>query len=108
MDSVDDRGRRVGILAGDDLQAGVPRLAERGADTIFVSANWSPEGPTPWRDIAVQLATRYNVNLVIANRSSALTGIVSRAGRWIGVPSEMTDVGLVQALETAEPAWSIP
>ena len=52
FDSVDLDGVRVGILAGDDLQVGVPRLAARGARIVLVTAAWTrrrscPGGPWP-------------------------------------------------------------
>lgn len=77
MDTIDDQGRRIGILSGDDLQSGVPRLAQRGADAILVCANWRTEDNLPWTKIATALATEFNVHLVIANRQRGLGGIFS-------------------------------
>jgi len=74
-ETVDDRGRRIGIVSGDDLQSGVPRLAARGADTILVSANWSTDDKIPWESVARRLARQFNVNLVVANRQPGLGGI---------------------------------
>ena len=74
-ETVDDRGRRIGIVSGDDLQSGVPRLAARGADTILVSANWSADDKIPWESVVRRLAHQFNVNLVVANRQSGLGGI---------------------------------
>jgi cytochrome c peroxidase len=76
-ETVDDRGRRIGIVSGDDLQSGVPRLAARGADTILVSANWSSDDKIPWESVASRLARQFNVNLVVANRQPGLGGIFS-------------------------------
>lgn len=80
MDSVDDGGRRIGILSGDDLQSGVMRLAERGADTILVNANWSAQDPIQWRALCQDLAKQFNLNLVVANRNAALGGIFTPGG----------------------------
>jgi cytochrome c peroxidase len=67
LDSIDDRGRRIGILAGDDLQVGVPRLASRGADTILVAAQWTADDPMKWGDLCRKLSQQYQVHLVVAN-----------------------------------------
>jgi cytochrome c peroxidase len=69
LDTVDVAGLRIGILSGDEIQAGVPRLANRGAETILISAEWSSEDPISWSDLARQLSHEYMVNLVIANRT---------------------------------------
>lgn len=80
LDTVDDQGRRLGVLSGDDLLDGVPRLADRGADVLLVTANWSPTDPVRWNETAAELARTYRVHLVIANRRSGLGGIVPRDG----------------------------
>ncbi len=59
--------RRIGILSGDDLMTGVPRLASRGADTILVTANWTAGEPIDWEQLCRSLSRRYPVNLVAAN-----------------------------------------
>ena len=69
-ESIDDSGRRIGILSGDDVQAGVPRLASRGADTILITAGWGAEEPVNWREVCRDLSRRYRVNLVVANRAA--------------------------------------
>ncbi len=56
MDTVDDRGRRIAVVSGDDLQNGVPRLANRGADTGLVNANWAATDPVPWLKLSGKLA----------------------------------------------------
>lgn len=40
---------RVGVLAGDDLLDGVPRLAELGADLVLVAASWQGSDAIDWR-----------------------------------------------------------
>jgi cytochrome c peroxidase len=58
---------RIGVLAGDDLAAGIPRLATLGAATVLVSASWESSDVTDWRGLAAELSARHHVNLVIAN-----------------------------------------
>ena len=77
MESVDDRGRRIATISGDDLQSGVMRLAERGADAILVTANWSSEDPIQWLTLCQELAKQFNLNLIVANRNPELGGIFS-------------------------------
>jgi cytochrome c peroxidase len=106
LDTVDDHGRRLGILSGDDLLSGVPTFAERGADTVLVTANWSPDDPVRWAETAAGLARRYRVNLVIANRRAGLGGILPRDGaaavRKLGSHVE------VAPLAAARGAWEVP
>lgn len=71
IDSFDDRGQRVGIMSGDDILVGVPRLADRGADTILVSAGWTEGDSDKWDQLCRRLSKQYSVNLVVANRGSA-------------------------------------
>jgi cytochrome c peroxidase len=87
LESVDAGGIRIGMLSGADVQAGMPRLANRGADTILISAAWSSEDPIQWTELARSLAKQYTVNLVVANRrdprdrgSYQLGGVFS----WLG------------------------
>ena len=89
IDTFDDRGLRVGIMSGDDILVGVPRLADRGADTILVSAGWSDGDTDQWDQLCRRLSKQYAVNLVVANRGSALEskdklgGIYAKDGRVI-------------------------
>lgn len=71
IDTFDDRGLRVGIMSGDDIKVGVPRLADRGADTILISAGWGDGDIDPWDQLCRQLSKQYSVNLVVANRGDA-------------------------------------
>lgn len=45
VDSVDAGGIRIGIVSADDMQAGVPRLAERGARLVLVNGDAASLGP---------------------------------------------------------------
>jgi cytochrome c peroxidase len=72
IDTFDDRGLRVGIMSGDDILVGVPRLADRGADTILIPAGWSDRDNDKWDQLCRRLSKQYSVNLVVANRGSAL------------------------------------
>lgn len=71
MFTVEDQGLRLGIMAGADLQVGVPRLATQGADTILITAGWEAGGKLSWDSICRELSRKFNVNLVVANRRLA-------------------------------------
>ncbi|HEX7335374.1 MAG TPA: cytochrome c peroxidase, partial [Pyrinomonadaceae bacterium] len=82
IDTFDDHGLRVGIMSGDDILVGVPRLADRGADTILVSAGWSDSDTDQWDELCRRLSKQYSVNLVVANRGAKkFGGIYARDGR---------------------------
>jgi cytochrome c peroxidase len=91
IDTFDDHGLRVGIMSGDDILVGVPRLADRGADTILISAAWSDRDNDQWDELCRRLSKQYSVNLVVANRGSVsksedigankFGGIYARDGR---------------------------
>lgn len=108
MDTVDDRGRRIGILSGDDLQAGVPRLAQRGADTILVSANWSARDPVRWAEVTAQLAAEFKVNLVVANREPGLGGIAPRGESPLPASRDANGRVVSASLGMAQDAWVVP
>lgn len=79
LDTIDHEGLRLGILSGDDIQVGVPRLANRGAETILVTAGWSADDPTPWWELCHELSEKFAVNLVVANRRPGGAVAVSAA-----------------------------
>lgn len=66
--TVEDRGLRLGIISGADLQVGVPRLANQGADTILISAGWKSDSLVPWDKISKELSQKFKVHLVVANQ----------------------------------------
>jgi cytochrome c peroxidase len=80
LDTVDDHGLRLGILAGSDLQVGVPRLASRGAEVILVAADWTDHEPVAWDEVCRQLSRDHAVQLVVANRRPAVGAAAT--GRW--------------------------
>lgn len=108
MDTTDDRGRRIGILSGDDLLSGVPRLADRGADTILVSANWSREDPIKWAALCGQLTTQYKINLIIANRRPGLGGIFKRDGTSVGFGEQQQETMSIGSLAMEPETWPVP
>jgi cytochrome c peroxidase len=57
----------LGILSGDDIIDGVPRLAQLGARTILVSASWEDSEPVNWLLLAQRLSKEYRVRIVISN-----------------------------------------
>lgn len=96
LDTVDTGGLRLGVLSGDDIQAGIPRLAARGADTILITAGWSvPDDAARWGTESRRLSKEYGVNLVVATRRSA-GGIYTRSGEVLS-PGAGTVPGLAQA-----------
>ncbi|MEM9553229.1 MAG: cytochrome c peroxidase [Acidobacteriota bacterium] len=83
IDATDVDGLRIGIMAGDDLQVGVARLATRGVDVVLLSSAWRQSDPQDWHRIARDLAREYSVDLVIANRrdaEGAAGGVFTRQG----------------------------
>jgi cytochrome c peroxidase len=108
MDTVDDHGRRIGILSGDDLQSGVMRLAQRGADTILVSANWSAADPIRWTELCEQLAREYRVNLVVANRQPGIGGVYGRGTKPLVGDKDAKAEAVVASLETVRESWIVP
>ena len=108
MDTVDDHGRRIGILSGDDLQSGVMRLAQRGADTILVSANWSASDPIRWTELCEQLAHEFRVNLVVANRQAGIGGIYGRDTKPLVGDKNAKAEAVVASLETVRESWIVP
>lgn len=91
VDSTDVGGYRVGLLSGDDLRIGVPRLAARGAKIIFVSAAWQKNELVKWQEITQKLAKTNNVDIVIANRYPDFTGVYHKNG-VINRASQDTDL----------------
>lgn len=73
---------RAGVSAGEDLDMAVPRLAELGADTIFVSASWVAQDAAAKLQNARRLAAAHHVNLVISNLGTG-AAIVSREGEIV-------------------------
>lgn len=105
LDTVDDRGRRIGVVSGDDLQDGVPRLADRGAETLLVAANWSAEDPVHWGERAAKLAAEYRVNLVVANARPGFSTMIDRTGR--SVAAERSPGLVLGALATPERGFRV-
>jgi cytochrome c peroxidase len=68
LDSVDIGGTRIGMVSGDEIHAGVSRLANRGAATILIPAGWTAADTVDWNRAAAELSRENNVNLVIACR----------------------------------------
>jgi cytochrome c peroxidase len=83
IDSLVSGNRRIAVIAGDDIQAGVPRLAIRGASVILISANWSLRDPLDWSALCRQLSAEYRVMLVVAS-SGASPGGIFMNGQAVG------------------------
>ncbi len=70
QDTIDIDGLRIGVLSGGDIRTGVPRLADRGADTILIAAGW-PDGEADEAGaLCREFAAKFRVNLIIASRLS--------------------------------------
>jgi cytochrome c peroxidase len=104
LETADDEGRRIGVLSGDDLQAGVPRLAERGADAILVSANWARGDQVDWSALAASLAREHRVHIVVSNRDPRLSAIYRRDGITLGTQSSSF---VSSSLPTETARWSV-
>lgn len=85
LEPVADGGRRIGVLAGDDLRAGVPRLAARGVDTVLVSSA-DPVGGATAR-LAAELSRRHGVHLVVAGWGGG--GTAPGTAAWMGEGSSV-------------------
>lgn len=113
--TVDDHGRRLGILGGADLQAGVPRLANLGAETILVATSWSPQDGQAWGELSRQLSRQHRVDLVVANRGEdggtpgpmRLGGIYRHDGTEVH-PAGQSDGEAVVAELPRRSGWRIP
>ncbi len=68
IDTVDDDGLRLGVVSGHDLMVGVPRLADRGAHVILVTADWDASATAEWAARCRDLVREYKVGLVVASR----------------------------------------
>ena len=108
LDTVDAGGFRIGILSGDEIQVGIPRLANRGVETILIAAEWSAEDPVKWGEIAQQLGHEYDVNLIIANRSAGFAGIYPRRPDALLQKPELRDGIYFASIGRRTPAWSVP
>lgn len=115
LDTVDTGDLRLGVLSGDDIQAGVPRLAARGADTILITAGWSAQEAARWTELSRNLSKEYGVNLVVANRRGATSagrisppgGIYTRSGEFLS-PDKGALHGLSQiAVRRPAERWRI-
>ena len=113
-DTIYDNGLRIGILSGDDIRVGVPRLAERGADTVLISARWSKRDAIDWDELCRQLSKQYSVNLVIANcrdaggaESVGLSGIYTREGEHIPDTGRGDEI-VISSLYTKRLGYNMP
>lgn len=115
VETVDDRGMRLGILSGDDAVTGIPRLAERGAETILLTAAWADGDPENWEALCRRLAREHRVHLVVANRRGErsrerawrLGGIYTReGGAWLPPAGAASQV-VVQPLARRAARWPL-
>jgi cytochrome c peroxidase len=114
-ETVDDHGRRIGIMSGDDILVGVPRLADRGADTILISAGWGDRDIDQWDQLCRRLSKQYSVNLVAANRGSVLDAehtaanqfgsIYARDGRVFPAEERSENDLILASLAKRDDAW---
>ncbi len=99
--SLDFPGARIGVAAGDDIQRVVPRLVACGAETILVSASWEAADAVNWREMAIDLAAKYKVNLVISNLASAdlpselRSMVISRSGEIVSAAKSSGNLALL-------------
>jgi cytochrome c peroxidase len=89
QESIPTGRQRVGIVAGNDVQTGVPRLAARGATTVLVTAAWDADEGVDWSEICRNLSHRYGINLVVASRRASYTGIYLADGSRVSAESRI-------------------
>ncbi len=80
-------------LAGDDLQVGVSRLAELGAQVVLVSASWEKSDAVDWAQLAIELSRRHRLSLAISD----LPTDESRTALFATTASEHGEVSGVEA-----------
>jgi cytochrome c peroxidase len=113
LESIEGPAGRLGILFGDDLQTGVPRLAARGAHTILVADHWTPAEALARDRVCRKLSREYRVNLVIASwvgdgaREATIPswsgGIYAKDGSVFVPPANARDYVLSASLEGSCP-----
>ncbi len=112
IDTLDAGGLRVGILSGDEIQVGIPRLANRGAETILIAAGWNATESKIWEARAAALGKEYDVNLIVANRQaldSEATGTMFLPRSKEAVLGLTKEPGmLIGSLSRRRPEWVIP
>lgn len=103
--TVDDEGVRVGIVSGDDVQVGVPRLANLGAELILVNAGREASADGAGDALFRSLSRDWAVNLAVARRGSG-----SRAAAvftWKGEEAAAGGGTTVASLKRRELPWRI-
>jgi cytochrome c peroxidase len=111
LDAFDSDAFRVGIVAGDDLQSGVPRLAARGARVILVTAG-RPTADSPVIRLAQSLADTTRVTIVVAGRcdgppAAAAPGAIYRPGE-APVTAQCGDAAIAPPAASRAGEWTVP
>jgi cytochrome c peroxidase len=107
LDSVDAGGVRLGLLSGEDLRMGVPRLAERGARVILVAASWGArDAPDPVK-LCQALSREYAVTLVVAGWGHG-SGVYRRDGTRQGTERGLALVTLDRPAEPVAAPLGLP
>ena len=97
QESVPAGGQRIGIMAGNDMQTGVARLAARGATTVLVTAAWdAADEADRWAGVCRDLSRAYQVNLVVASRSPKATAVYLADGSTLPAPSSAAAVATIR------------
>ena len=105
--TLDEAGRRLGVVSGHDIQIGVPQLAGRGADLILVSADWQAGKSPDWLPECRKLARQYKVNLVVAN-TAADTAIIASDGSVLAAADHPGDTQVVTAAIAESALQTLP
>jgi cytochrome c peroxidase len=105
QETVDAGGFRVGIMAGDDIRIGIPRLADRGADIILVPAVWPASDSHDWTDLCKSYAREYGLAVAVANRGPGAGSAVYLAG---GRTAEVVDSIAMANIAIQRPRWTYP
>lgn len=91
---------RMGIVAGHQLQRGIPRLAQLGARVALVMATWTPADGVDWKALTRDLARRHAITVLVANAGSAFPSVAATGAPL--APRAVVDVA-VPALFPAQP-----
>jgi cytochrome c peroxidase len=108
VDSVDADGVRIGIVSADDVSAGVPRLAHRGARVILINGDGRSDDATMAASLS-ELARAHGTVLGAAGAACELSKAC--VANVYGATAErrvFPEGTIVIAAAPSRPAWVIP
>jgi cytochrome c peroxidase len=108
VDSIDADGVRIGIVSADDVSAGVPRLAHRGARVILINGDGRSDDATMAASLS-ELAREHRTVLGAAGAACELSKAC--VANVYGATAErrvLPEGTIVIAAAPIRPAWVIP